>query len=563
MSQRSLLYGVHDTPPLLMRIMLGLQYAILTIPGTVITPLIVANIIGISQVQQQMLVFVTMLVSAVSTFIQIRKFGAIGSGYLLFLGSSSAYIAAAITAGFMGGLPLICTMNILSAPLEVLMARWLRHLRKIITPMMGGIVIILIAIGVTPIMMQMWTGRPDALDYCSMENLMMGAVTLLVTIGAAIFGKAKLRLWSPLLGLAAGVAVAAYFGKVDFAPLANQPWIGLPQGRWVWPQVHLSAAHIPVFIAFLFATFASTIESVGDSITAQQTSDPDFKKVDYTAVQGTLYADGLGNLLSGLCGTLPNTTYSGNIAVISLTGVASRSVGYIACGIMAALAFMPKLVFSLTLIPQPVIGASTLVLMGLLYAAGMKLIAVDGVSYESALIVGVSLSAGIISSFKLFFPELMPDAVKPFIENGVATGGIIALLLSLVLRLRPAGRLSFVLDADVACLEQLALQVQKLARKYGLDAVKTNNLQLVCEELFVYLADAPGGTERSIRFRFEQADQAVLVEVDDKGDFGDVDDVNGELQSTDQLGLFLLNRVARKVEHLRFGEYHAIHCEIE
>jgi anti-sigma regulatory factor (Ser/Thr protein kinase) len=120
-----------------------------------------------------------------------------------------------------------------------------------------------------------------------------------------------------------------------------------------------------------------------------------------------------------------------------------------------------------------------------------------------------------------------------------------------------------VLDADVACLEQLAQQVQKLARKYGLDAVKTNNLQLVCEELFVYLADAPGGTERSIRFRFEQADQTVLVEVDDKGDFGDVDDVNGELQSTDQLGLFLLNRVARKVEHLRFGEYHAIHCEIE
>ncbi|HPR16738.1 MAG TPA: solute carrier family 23 protein [Candidatus Cloacimonadota bacterium] len=558
-----MLYGVNDKPPFFLNLFLGLQHAILIIPGSVLTPLIIANLIGTSAGQKHMLVFATMLISGISSFIQIKKVGRIGSGYLLFLGTSSAYMGACISAGFMGGFGLIAAMGILSAPMEVILSYFLWYIRKIVTPNLGGIVIILIAICVIPVMMDLWIGTSGTENYCSVANLVTGMITIIFTLAFAIFGSKYLRLWSPIIGIAAGMIASTFLGIADFSSLHNYPLFGLPHEQWIFPDFHLSIKHLPLFIAFLFATFASTVESVGDAIIAQTTSDPDFRKVDYEAVQGCLYADGVGNALSGLCGTMPNTTYSGNIAVVGLTKVASRSVGYAASVFMIILAFMPKLVYGLTLIPGPVLAASSLVFMGLLFASGIKLIAENGIDYDSGIIVGVSLTVGIISTFKLFFPGLIGDAFKPFVENGIATGGITALILTMITNLRPAKRRSLRLQNDLEELPKLRSFLDDLSAKYKLDAERTFHLQLACEEVFAYLQNTDSCTP--ITFNLQLADENLLVEVTDRSVISDIDNIDPKeiIQSKpEDLGLLLLNKLTRNIKHLHIGNHNSITFEI-
>lgn len=563
MPEKQMLYGRNDKPPFLLNLFLGLQHAILIIPGSVIAPLIVANIIGTPDDQKHMLVFVTMLITGIASFIQIRKVGKFGSGYLLFLGTSAAYLGAAIPAGFMGGFALIASMTILSAPLEILLSYFLWNVRKVVTTGLGGIVIILIAISVIPVMMNLWNGYAGTENYCSSENLMAGVVTIIFTLAFAIFGSKYLRLWSPIIGILAGVITSAILGITDFSSLKQFPLIGFPQSKWIVPDFHLSLKHLPLFISFLFATFASTVESIGDAIIIQDTSDPDFRKVDYEAVQGCLYADGVGNALAGMCGTMPNTTYSGNIAVVGMTGVASRSVGYVASIAMVLFAFLPKVVYSLTLIPSPVLAASTLIFMGLLFACGIKLIAENGIDYDSSIIIGVSLTVGIISTFKLFFPALIHDSLKPFVENGVATGGITALLLSIIMKLRPVKSRSIKLTKDLDELPKLRHFIDDLQTIFQLEPKRLFNLQLVCEELFAFMQI--NETNAQITFNYKLIDGSLQVEVTDRSTIIDIDDIDSKQiieSKPEELGLLLLNKIARNVKHIRIGEHNSIMFEI-
>ncbi len=563
MPKKQLLYKRDDKPPFLLNLFLGLQHAVLIIPGSVIAPLIVANIIGTPDERKHMLVFVTMLITGIASYIQIRKYGKIGSGYLLFLGTSAAYLGAAIPAGFMGGFALIASMTILTAPLEVLLSYFLWYVRKVVTTNLGGIVIVLIAISVIPVMMDLWTGIAGSENYCSSENLAAGLITITFTLLFAIFGTKYLRLWSPIIGIIAGLITSAILGITDFSSLSQYPLIGVPQSKWIVPDFNLSLKHLPLFISFLFATFASTVESIGDAIIIQDTSDPNFRKVDYEAVRGCLYADGVGNALAGLSGTMPNTTYSGNIAVVGLTGVASRSVGYVASISMVIFAFFPKVVYSLTLIPGPVLAASTLIFMGLLFASGIKLIAENGIDYDSGIIIGVSLTVGIISTFKLFFPALIHDSLKPFVENGVATGGITALILSIIMRLRPVKSKSIRLANDLDELFKLRRFIDDLQTLFQLDSKRLFNLQLVCEELFAYLHD--NETKAQITFSYKLTDDSILVEVTDRSTIIDIDDIDAEQiieSKPEELGLLLLNKIARNVRHIRIGEHNSIIFEI-
>lgn len=561
--KKKLLYSINEKPPFLLNLFLGLQHAVLLVPGSIMAALIVANILNLPPSQKHMITFATMLITGVASLIQIKKIGRIGSGYLLFLGTSAAYLGAAIPAGFMGGFALIATMTILTAPLEILLSYFLWYVRKVVTANLGGIVIILIAISVIPVMMDMWNGTSGSENYCSNENLIAGLVTIVFTLVFAIFGTKYMRLWSPIIGIIAGVISATILGISDFSSLKQYPLFGLPQGKWIFPDFNLSVKHIPIFFSFLFATFASTVESIGDAIIAQDASESDFKKVDYEAVQGCLFADGVGNVLSGICGTMPNTTYSGNIAVVKLTGVASRTVGYAASFFMIILAFMPKFVYSLTLIPGPILAASTLIFMGLLFASGIKLIAESGIDYDASIIIGVSLTVGIISTFKLFFPALIHDSLKPFLENGVATGGITALILTFIMRLRPAKKSSIKLQNNLDELPNLRTFVDEISPKFKLDKSQIFNLQLACEEVFAFLQNS--NSNSPISFHFEQKDKNLLIEVTDRSDIIDIDQIDPDLiieRKPEELGLLLLNKLTKNIKHLRIGNHNSIMFEV-
>lgn len=562
---KGLLYGLNDRPPFLITLFLAIQHILLYIPGTIIVPIIIANILGVGAAEKEMIVFVSVLVSGISSFIQVYKVGKIGSGYMLFMGSSGAFMAASISAGFVGGFSLIASMTILSAPLEILFSYFMRFVRKIITPAMGGIVIILVVISIMPILMEMWTGQEGTPEYCSSENLIIGLVTIAVIIFFSLLGNSNLRLWSPVLGIIAGVLTASLMGKADFSSLQQLPIVGLPRGNWITPDFNFNLSHLPIFLSFLFATLASTIETIGDSITIQDTSTDNFRKVKYEVVQGSLYADGVGNILAGLMGTVANTTYSGNIAVIRLTGVASRKVGIFGSVIIFLLAFFPKITYSITLIPNPVLGSSTLVLMGLLFASGIKLIATSELDFASGIIIGASLTVGILTTFKLFFPPLIPDALKPLFENSIATGGMTAIILNVILKLKPKKKAHIRLPYDISELKDLHSLISSLNTDFNLTPQQYGKLQLSCEEIFAYLITSNPKQKGMIHFNFSLEEDFVQVVVEDKSEITDVDLVeDSEILETRQkeLGLLLVNKIAKKVEHVRINGYNTISFQI-
>ena len=179
-------------------------------------------------------------------------------------------------------------------------------------------------------------------------------VAVAVIVGIALKAKGSLRLWAPVIGIVAACGVAGYFGIYDTARIADAAWIGLPAGAWPGLDLEFGPVFWSLLPAFVFVTLVGALETIGDSVGIQHVSWRKPRAADFRAVQGAVTADGVGNLLSGLAGTVPNTTYSTSIAVTELTGVGARSVGMAAGAIFIVLAFCPKGLAVVLAIPNPV-----------------------------------------------------------------------------------------------------------------------------------------------------------------------------------------------------------------
>jgi len=567
----SLLYAVDETPPLWMAFFLGLQHVLLVFSGIVFIPLIVAKGSQIPPDQIEYVAFSSIIVTAVSTLIQVLRFGRVGSGYVLFMGSSGSFIACSLAAVHMGGFALVATMALISAPLEFVFAYSLRHLRKIVTPAVGGVVIMLVSVNLIPIAMRLWVGYPGTPHYCSRENLIVGALTLAVILVLGIFGSPRVRLWSPVAGTFCGYLVAWFFGILELSHFNQAVFFGFPRGHWPGIELHLTAAHIPILVAFCITTLVGAIESTGTAMAVQRVSERKFRKIDYDRVQGCLYSDGLGNLMAGLAGTVPNTTYSSTIAVLELTGVAARRVGVFGALLLGVLAFFPKLGAIVLDMPGPVLGGSLIVFLGILFATGIQLATATELNYRSSLIVGLSLCVGIVMENKLFFHEAIPAHLDALLGNGIATGGATAFILSLVFQFRPKAKASFQLPPDETRLPDLSGFIAGLEKSLDLPGRQLFSLQLACEEVYTVICrNRPaGGAEGQVQFSWTKESDFVQVDVEAKLALEDMDAPAPSYEpqkatpdDLEQLGLVILQKVARDVEHVRIAGYNCISFKI-
>ena len=183
------------------------------------------------------------------------------------------------------------------------------------------------------------------------------------------------------------------------------------------------------------------MDTLGDSIAIQRASWRKPRAIDFRAVQGAINADGMGNLLSGCGGTVPNTTYGSSISIAEITGVAARRVGVFVGATFIALAFLPKALAVIVAVPGPVAAAYLAVVIGLLGMFGIKILAAEGLDYRKSLIVGTGFWVGLACQFDLLLPEHMTGFVGELFGNGMTAGGVTVVLLSMVLGLttpRPA-----------------------------------------------------------------------------------------------------------------------------
>ena len=232
------------------------------------------------------------------------------------------------------------------------------------------------------------------------------------------------------VGIVVGCAVAAPFGMYDVQYVEDAPWVGIPFGAWPGLDFTPGIEFWALLPAFILVTLVGAIETIGEGVAIQRVSRRRPQATDYRVVQGALNTDGIGNLLSGLAGTLPNTTYSTSISLAEVTGIAARRVGIVVGVIFIVLAFFPKATALLIAIPAPVAAAYVGVLIALLFVQGMRIIIQDGLDHRKATVAGVSFWVGVGFQNGVIFPNLLGDGfLGVLLGNGMTAGAIVAVAM--------------------------------------------------------------------------------------------------------------------------------------
>ena len=562
-SGASVRFEADEKPAYPLAIGLALQYCVLTLGPIVLTVAIVVRTAAGSELFLSWAACAALMVSGITTMVQARRVGRLGAGYILLMGTSGAFIAVAVAALAEGGPGMLATLVATSAIFQFLLASHLSLLRRVITPTVAGTVIMLIAVTVMPLVLDLVEQVPEGAAAAA------GPVTALVTLGVtmAIVLRAAgvMRIWGPVIGIVAGCIVAGAFDLFSWDQVAAAPWIGLPVAGWPGFDFSFGPVFWALLPAFIFVTLVGAIETIGDSVAVQRVSWRDDRATDFRAVQGAVAADGLGNFLSGLLATVPNTTYSSSVSIVEITGVAARRVG-VCIGVgFCALALLPKLVALILSIPDAVIGAYAVVLIAILFVLGMRIVVGDGMDYRKAAIVGVSFWVG--SGFQ--GGGLFTDQMSPFFAemmgNGMTSGGLTALILSGFVELTASRRKRLVTTLSVDALSEIRTFLESFGARAGWSREATERIHLASEEALVSLmgdeAAESGPTRRlrlSVRSVRGAAELEFLAVAGAEGNLEDrmaiVGEQSLEIAAEHDLSLRLLRHLAASVRHQKYHD---------
>ena len=484
-------YEPDEQPPAPLAIAAGFQAALIMLAPVVLGVVIVLQIAGQPPEYTAWAVFAALLVSGISTMMQAVRVGRIGSGHILFMGTSGAFIAVCIGALAVGGPATMASLIVISSLIQFLLASRLALLRRIFTPAVTGTVIMLIAVTIVPLLFDALSdvpeGSPDA------AAPVAALLTLTTVVALVLRAPPAWRLWSPLIVLVVGCVTSALFGIYDLSGVLDADWIGIPWGAWPGFDVTPDEKFWALLPAFVMVTIVGAIETIGDSVAIQRVSRRRPRATDFRVVQGSLNSDGVGNLLSGLLGTLPNTTYSSSIPLTEVTGIAARRVGVVIGAIFVALAFLPKVAAVLIAIPAPVAAAYIAFLIGILFVQGMRIVVQGGVNHRTAAIVGLSFWIGAGFQSQLIFPDLLGDGfIGVLLGNGMTSGAVVAIIMMVFMELTSPRRRRLRVALGMDALPQIDEFLRGFASKNRWNAASTDRLASAGEETLSILLQESG-----------------------------------------------------------------------
>jgi xanthine permease XanP len=427
-----LIYGVDDKPPLTASALLGLQHVFVMTSGWVLVVVIVTTLGGTPEEVANVL-RMSMIASGIATILQSLPNSPVGSGYFCPISSGPAYVSASILAGKVGGLRLIFAMTVLSGLFEGLLARVVPRLRPLFPPEVTGLVVTMVGVELVAVSCPRFLGFQGGGAGAQASATTVAIVTLAAMIGPTVWGKGKLKLYPVLLGLVVGYLFAYFFGVFQTERLREMlaaPMISLP--RKVYTGWSFDLALLP---AFLIASLASTLKSVGDLTLCQKINDADWKRTEMQSVSGGIFAGAIGTGLSGLLGGIGQSTFSSNVGLSLATGATSRSIA-IPCGIlMILLAFLPKLAAFFAVMPDPVMGAILVYVACYMILAGIQVITSRMLDARRIFVVGIALIFGLSVDMVPGLYGNVPDLIQPLFSSSLAISTILVVVLNLLFRI--------------------------------------------------------------------------------------------------------------------------------
>ena len=562
-------YQADERPPGALALGLGLQLALITVAVPILIPTAVMRTGGAAETHLAWAVFAAVAISGVTTVLQAIRFGRIGGGHVLVMGSSAAFIGVGITAVAKGGPALLATLVVAAALLQLLLSARLALFRRILTPAVSGTVIMLVPVTVIPIVFRILNEAPQGSPPHAAFWVML--VTLVAIIGISLKGAPMLRLWAPVIGVVLGTGLAAFFGLYDLDRIAGASWIGLPDISIPGFDLEFGPDFWALLPAFLLTAVIGSIRAISSSTALQRISWRRERPVDFRAVQGTVTVDGMSNLLCGLAGTVPNTTYSLAAPLVGITGVAARAVAIATGAIFLALAFLPKALAVVLAIPGPVVGAYLLVLVALLFIIGIGMVMQGGMDLRKGVIVGVSFWLGVGFQNDAIFPEVVSGFAGGIFANGITAGGLAAIFMTLIVSLSGPRPARMETGFAVSKLPEIREFLNRFASRNGWGDAMADRLDAVAEETLLTLVrpEDESGTPRRLRLSASKGEDGAALEfvVSPRGENVQermaVLSAPGDDVSVEQdVSLRLLRHLASSVRHQQYHDLDIVTVQV-
>lgn len=439
---REALLHFHGRPPLGAALSLALEHLVAMIVGCVTPAIIIAEAAGLAYADRVLLIQTSLVMSAVSTLIQLFPIGKhFGAGLPIILGVSFAYLPsmqAIAQAG--GGIAAIAGAMLVGGLVAVLVGIFAKPIRRLFPPVITGTVVFTIGLSLYPTAINYMAGGTantaavvaekgltSALVYGSWQNWLIAGITLAAVMVLNYHGKGICKLASVLIGMAFGYLVALCFGMVDFSGIADAAWFSLPK------PLHFGVRFEPsgcIALGLLFAI--NSIQAIGD-FSAVTVGAMGREPTD-NELQGGILAYGVGNILTALLGGLPTATYSQNVGITTTNKVVNRTVFTLTSVFLLLAGVSPKFAAVLTTIPQCVLGGATVTVFSTIAMTGMKLIASQGLTARNTTIVGLSAALGVGVSQAGSALSQFPEEVTMILgKSPVVIATIMAVLLNLIL----------------------------------------------------------------------------------------------------------------------------------
>lgn len=424
---QKLLYPVDAKPPFGLTLLLAAQHLLAALGGIIAVPLVLGNVLKLSTADTIVLVNAALLVSGIVTIVQCRGIGPIGLRLPSVMGTSFTFVAAALAIGFSEhGVAGILGASLVGSLVMIIGSFFMPYVRKLFPPVVTGTVVMMIGLSLVPVAVDWFAGgQKGDPNYAEPANLAMATFVLVLVVVLVQWGKGIFSAAAIVIGIMVGYIVALVLGWIQFDNVKNAELFAVPQ------PLHFGLAFpISGIIGMSIAYLVTIVESSGNFLALGNATQTE---ITGKHLRGGVLCDGLGSALAALMSTTPFSSFSQNIGVISLTGVASRYVVTV-MGVMLVLAgVFPVFGALIVSIPMPVLGGAGLMMFAMIIAAGIQMLDKVERSKRNGLIIAISIGCGLAVTTRPELLDKLPSFVKEIFGSGITVGSVLALVLNLIL----------------------------------------------------------------------------------------------------------------------------------
>lgn len=422
-----LLFNVEDKPPFGLGLLLAAQHLLAALGGIIAVPLVIGNVLQLPIADTIVLVNAALLISGVVTIIQCLGVGPIGIRLPSVMGTSFTFVAAALAIGFSeDGVAGILGASLVGSLVMIIGSFFMPSIRKLFPPVVTGTVVTMIGLSLIPVAVDWFAGgQRGEPQYATPENLTMALFVLALVVILVQWGKGIFSAAAIVIGMLAGYCVALALGWVNFDGVKQAQVFALPQ------PLHFGLSFpISGIIGMSIAYLVTIVESSGNFLALGNAT-----KTEITGdhLRRGVLCDGVGSALAAIMSTTPFSSFSQNIGVISLTGVASRYVVAMTGGLLVLAGLFPVFGALIVSIPLPVLGGAGLMMFAMIIAAGIQMLDKVERTKRNGLIIAISIGCGLAVTTRPEILDKLPAFFKEIFGSGITVGSLLALILNLIL----------------------------------------------------------------------------------------------------------------------------------